>query len=711
MDELKVDNMTPEKLIYKTIGDKTLSVDVYPPTDQSAVARPAIIMIHGGGWSGGNPSLLAPHCRYFASRGIVAVNIEYRLVNKDNKLRISDCIADCRDAYQFILKSADKLKIDTGRIVIAGESAGGHLAAMVGMMTGNEKLPAAMVLYNPVVDPAATKWMSGHTGVAALPESPAGETWQQRAERVSPIKLIRAGLPPVLLIHGVKDSTVPVEQADKFAELMRAEKNKVEYQRMEGWSHAFLIPGYGKEEQNVAALQMTDKFLSGLGYIAGEPTVKVLWRPGAFYPLFSDEQRKTVRYIQAESRIFEGYPYLDGQWQGIITDSAGDTWFGVSSHDGVHAAQLFRYQPKKDKLERIADLAEVCGETDTNVGDGVPEGKIHSEMFEDGNIIYCATTDAHALHKKVYSGGYWLAINRKTGVVSNLGKSITNDGLLCAGYDKRRKLMYGHTNVQGVFTVFDVKKRAEKIIGIPQQDYIDAWKADTDPKKPSAIWPRGITLMVAGDGKVYGAKSPGCAFWCYDPATGKIYNIDVNVQIPDEVKAGDTTAVQRWRQTSIHLSRWDARDRCFYLIRSYDEMLCRFYPPVNGKPGRLENIVKMGLPDGAHRFGQRYPSCTLVINGRTVWYTPYTGWGGITSLVSYNIDSKILTNYGQIITDDNRQIAECHSMTAGKDGKLYMVAFVYSIDGKDPIQENAMRDKYPFHPRLLIIDMKKIRQP
>ncbi len=275
ISELKVDNMTPEKLIYKTIGDKTLSVDVYYPTDKSRVPRPAIMMIHGGGWSGGNPSLLAPHCRYFASRGMVAINVEYRLVSKDNKLRISDCIADCRDAYQFILKSADKLNIDIGKIVVAGESAGGHLAAMVGMMTGNEKLPSAMVLYNPVVDPAATKWMSGHTGVAALPDSPVGETWQQRAERVSPMKLIRTGLPPVLLIHGVKDGTVPVEQVDKFAELMRGEKNKVEYQRMEGWSHAFLIPGYGKEEQNVAALQMTDKFLSGLGYLTGEPTVKV----------------------------------------------------------------------------------------------------------------------------------------------------------------------------------------------------------------------------------------------------------------------------------------------------------------------------------------------------------------------------------------------------------------------------------------------------
>jgi hypothetical protein len=132
-------------------------------------------------------------------------------------------------------------------------------------------------------------------------------------------------------------------------------------------------------------------------------------------------------------------------------------------------------------------------------------------------------------------------------------------------------------------------------------------------------------------------------------------------------------------------------------------MLCRFYPPSAGKPGRLENVAPLGLP-GPHRFGDRHPSCTLVIHNRTVWYTPYTGWGGTASLVSYDLDQRRFSNHGPLVVEGARQVAECHSMVAGKDGRLYLVAFVYSIDGQDPVQAHGMRDKYPFHLRLLIVD-------
>lgn len=631
--------------MYKTVGDTNLSLQVYSPT--SPAPNPAVLLIHGGGWKAGMPELLAAQAHHFASNGFVAVTVEYRLEG-----RLADCVADCRDALRYVRQMDG---VDRDRIVVLGESAGGHIAAML----ASEK-PAALVLYNPVVDLDALKWTPPHD------------------DSLSPIKQVRAGWPPTLLIHGTRDGVVPVEQADRFAEAMRAAGNRIEYQRVEGWDHAFAIPNYGKPEQTAATWQMTDAFLAR----------ELRWRPAAFHPSFDGQQP----HVRVASRTFPDYPYLDGQWQGILADSAGDVWFGVSSHDGIHAAQLFRYRPAAGKLDHIADLDAVCGSDD-----GVPEGKIHSEMFQDGNTIYGATTDAHALHARTYSGGYWLAMDRPSGKVTNLGHSITGDGLLCAGFDPWRKLMYGHTNVKGLLTVFDPVKRTERILGVPQQDVIDAWKADPDPQKPKAIWPRGLALMVTRDGKVYGGKPPGCTFWCYDPATDKITNVPVTMEVPS-----DAAGSKRWQESSIHLARWNEQDQCFYCIRSYDEMLCRFYPPVDGKPGRLENVAPLGLP-GPHRFGNRYPSCTLVIHGRTVWYTPYTGWGGTASLVSYQLDRKELTHHGVLVVDGDRLVAECHSLAAGKDGTLYGVGFVYSIDGQDPVNSHGMRDQFPFHPRLLIV--------
>ena len=93
-----------------------------------------------------------------------------------------------------------------------------------------------------------------------------------------------------------------------------------------------------------------------------------------------------------------------------------------------------------------------------------------------------------------------------------------------------------------------------------------------------------------------------------------------------------------------------------------------------------------------------------MIRDRTVFYTPYTGWGGETHLVSYHLDRETYTHHGPIVVEGDRRVNECQSMDAGPDGRLYMVAFVFTIEGVDTERPYAMRDKYPFHPRFVIID-------
>ncbi|MCZ7644595.1 MAG: hypothetical protein M5U26_04805 [Planctomycetota bacterium] len=463
---------------------------------------------------------------------------------------------------------------------------------------------------------------------------------------------------------------------------------------MKGWNHAFVVPGYGSDAQVVETLRLTDAFLGGLGYLEGKPTLAERWAPPEYHDLFSAAELAKPN-VKARSFTFEDFPYLDGQWQGIFTDSDGDTWFSISSHSGLHHAQVFRYRPSLDRVEHVADLGQVVGEKLAERSDSVPEGKIHSEMFQDGERILCATTDAHRLHEEVYTGGYWLSIERKTGKIENLGRTAAADGLLCAGYDHAQKLLYGHTNVKGLLTRFDPATRQEKVLGFP-------WEGSNRP------WPRGLCLMFTGDGRVYGGRPPRNSFWEYDPATQAFRTFRPEQPDPEEIHEGcEAKLREQWEGSSLHLARWDEADRCFYFVRSFDEMLCRFFPPEQaGGAGRVEALRRLRPPGLEMRYGNRAASCTLTIHRRTVYYTPNTGWGGVTGLVSYNLDTKAWTDHGPLRVEGRRRVCEVHSLSAGADGRLFMVAFVYSKPGIEPVRPYAMRDKYPFHPRFVIVDPK-----
>lgn len=431
------------------------------------------------------------------------------------------------------------------------------------------------------------------------------------------------------------------------------------------------------------------------------------FRPPAFHPLFADAARAKP-HVAARGFRLDDWPYLDGQWEGILCDSDGDVWFGVSSHTGVHHAQLFRYSARLDRVQHVADLGQAVGE---KLSGNPPQDKIHSQMFQDGDLIYAGTCEGHMLPNNPYKGGYWISIDRRNGRVDNLGKSISNDGLLCVSWDPWRKLLYGHTNRTAELTVFDPMTRQERILGVPWQDVIDRWKADPDPKKPKEIWARNLTHMITEDGKVYGCKPPAGTFWCYDPEAGAITTFTVDMPLPAELQAHrdagkeiPAKVLQQWRDSSFHLHLRDERAGGFLLMRSFDQMLCRFHPPAKGGPARLETLAPMGLAE--RRYDLRPAACTLVRTGDTVWYTPYTGWGGTANLTSYDLQRRVFTDHGPLVAEDGRQVTEVHSLEAMPDGRLAMVAFVFSIDDKDPVRENAMRDKYPFHPRLLLVDPK-----
>lgn len=108
--------------------NRHLNLNIYRPTDECKY--PALLMVHGGGWSSGSLSMQIPMAQQIASKGYVTVPIEYRL---SPEALYPAAIYDLKTAVRWIRANADKYGIDTTKIAISGCSSGGHLAMFIGM--------------------------------------------------------------------------------------------------------------------------------------------------------------------------------------------------------------------------------------------------------------------------------------------------------------------------------------------------------------------------------------------------------------------------------------------------------------------------------------------------------------------------------------------------------------------------------------------------
>lgn len=271
----------PEEIICNHTAPGGLKLFCFPPGNaQPDKMSPAVLWIHGGGWTGGSPQSFFPMARYTAARGAASFVVQYRLVNTGGAT-MADSIADCKSAVRYLRGHAAELKIDPHQIAVAGESAGGHLAAAVATLEGCNNpaddlgisaRPDALVLYNPCLDLGSSSFARLLPG--AEMESATGR--RELADKYSPLAQVRPGLPPTICIHGEADTVVSPDQSRDFATAMQRAGNRCELILLPGIPHAFLIPDYKCSEAVVVnALRLGDQFLTSLGYFSGEPTLTV----------------------------------------------------------------------------------------------------------------------------------------------------------------------------------------------------------------------------------------------------------------------------------------------------------------------------------------------------------------------------------------------------------------------------------------------------
>jgi acetyl esterase/lipase len=240
-------------IAYVKTGNYESKLDVYVRNDGKP--RPTLLYIHGGGWLPGFTKAQSQlSLNVFLQMGWNVVNADYRA--SDVALAPA-AVQDCLCALKWIFHNAKAFNFDTKQIVVMGHSAGGHLALTTGMVPPGNELNGtctARDLLDPIKEPvrvaAVVNWF-GITDVTdmmqgAPNEKPYAVMWLGNqanraaiAKQVSPVTYVRAGLPPIITVHGDKDPVVPFSHAQRLHEALNKTKVANKLVTIPGGGHGF----------------------------------------------------------------------------------------------------------------------------------------------------------------------------------------------------------------------------------------------------------------------------------------------------------------------------------------------------------------------------------------------------------------------------------------------------------------------------------------
>lgn len=241
------------EVVYKRVGGRALYLDFYFPDQDTSQNKPVVIYTHGGGWAAGskygagNASFNVVH-KELLKQGFCVASVQYRLARKESGVAMRDCVIDSKDAIRFLSAHSKELGIDPNRMYTFGDSAGGHLAQMLLLsppdsMTGDSEL--AKYTYKTV---AGVSWygpcdfqdeqlfnhddrekFKDRFGPRIMGSDTGPQTKEARYIEMSPVTYIKKDSPPLLMIQGDGDTTIPVKQAYRMQEAIKTVPAPVEF--------------------------------------------------------------------------------------------------------------------------------------------------------------------------------------------------------------------------------------------------------------------------------------------------------------------------------------------------------------------------------------------------------------------------------------------------------------------------------------------------
>ncbi|MFY9351068.1 MAG: alpha/beta hydrolase [Sphingobium sp.] len=255
-------------------GYRPITLDLYRPRDEGT--KPLVIYVHGGGWMNGHTRQSGAFSDFTAvlselsARGYVVASLEYRL---SREAPFPAAIDDVRAAIRFLKANAARYGIDPARVAIWGGSAGGQLAALAALdcgrgATGEDKSNASQsdcvqagVGWYGVYDFATMPQSAIPRAENAYLDCEKGQCPADRIAAASPVAHVDAKDPPMLLIHGTDDRTVPVTQSKELAEALGAARAPVTLEIIPDVGHSWIgADAAATRQASLRALNLSFRF-------------------------------------------------------------------------------------------------------------------------------------------------------------------------------------------------------------------------------------------------------------------------------------------------------------------------------------------------------------------------------------------------------------------------------------------------------------------
>lgn len=236
-------------IVYATIGDRDLALDLYIPSDKRSDAL--LVYIHGGAWSRGSKDDVK--IKGMLERGYAIASVQYRLTPE---AKFPANVHDIKAAIRFLRARQKDLGVTAGKVVVLGSSAGGHLAALVGVSNGHQVLEGTVGKdLNQSSDVQGTVSFYGASNLETIlkQSTPHGlsvrvpalelllgdvpEKVPDLARLASPVAHVDRDDPPMLLIHGDLDPQMPVNQSLELQAVYAANRRPVKFINVHGGAH------------------------------------------------------------------------------------------------------------------------------------------------------------------------------------------------------------------------------------------------------------------------------------------------------------------------------------------------------------------------------------------------------------------------------------------------------------------------------------------
>ena len=258
-EQLILDTFEHEKgIVYKTVGSKKLDLDYFKPKNLKAGDKaPWMLFVHGGGWRGGNKyNILRPAfagtLKQLTENGVACFTVKYRLTR--NHSTAFDSVVDCKDAARFLVNNAKTYNLDPERYGVWGGSAGGHLCLMTALgkdedfigepklanLTLDFKCVASYFPLTSLINPdvlAGSKFEDPSVLLHVL-DGPFAEK-PKLARLLSPVEYLTQTSPPILLLHGEKDSTLSIKNSLHMMDVAKETGADVKLLTVKNAGHSF----------------------------------------------------------------------------------------------------------------------------------------------------------------------------------------------------------------------------------------------------------------------------------------------------------------------------------------------------------------------------------------------------------------------------------------------------------------------------------------